>query len=639
MEPEKKSKRVIGNLACQKCRRRKIRCLPVPDPSKYDSPPPCQTCAKLDIPCIFTDRGKRGPGKKKRIEEAGNGDKSSVRKTSPRSCPSGPPLSSGSSVSSVSSGFPGVGAGILAQPEANPIPWSNAAMESSSESSAYLASTSSSPKVPNLSPGLPDILSTDLLCSRIAFDDLIRTYLTHLYPLTPIVHRPTFVKDLESHRETRDPVFFSMVIALCAFTIATAPRKFRHLKEIDPSLPYKSFDEMFNRCYELVIACKNVKWITRQTISVNHFASVFLISLADHYIEGDHVRASVGWHEALGILKALRAHKWPEGYRGLNSIESELRKRCLWLIYFKTSMDRLWSSELKLGEPSDLLILEPGSLMPADADDEYITPTGILPAPPGSVPLLRGFIANIRVHLSLEYPRITDIPIKHTGSETLVHCRQEEYRARQVLKRVKGLSGVLPKELSFEFVKSPDFDIVIANIPTVDDLQAQWYKETPEIRRTQFESQCSNITVTQLWIQNGLLEYLDYLRKRISSSEVAEGLTTSRAAEQADRLVSLDLWNERQQLCERLIQVISEISLENMEPNGISIIIKLRMICFSLLDYKSDGREEISVSAASFLSKIMNHLVTLEVHRGRDAEQEGWEALELANPERYNKVG
>ena len=55
---------------------------------------------------------------------------------------------------------------------------------------------------------------------------IIALFFDFVYPLTPCVHRPSFMADLHSHREERDPLFFALVMSTVASTLVQVPRSY-----------------------------------------------------------------------------------------------------------------------------------------------------------------------------------------------------------------------------------------------------------------------------------------------------------------------------------------------------------------------------------------------------------------------------
>lgn len=55
---------------------------------------------------------------------------------------------------------------------------------------------------------------------------IIALFFDFVYPLTPCVHKPSFMADLHARREERDPLFFALVMSTVASTLVQVPRSY-----------------------------------------------------------------------------------------------------------------------------------------------------------------------------------------------------------------------------------------------------------------------------------------------------------------------------------------------------------------------------------------------------------------------------
>ena len=55
---------------------------------------------------------------------------------------------------------------------------------------------------------------------------VISLFFDFVYPLTPCIHKPSFMADLQSRREERDPLFFALVMSTVASTCVQVPRSY-----------------------------------------------------------------------------------------------------------------------------------------------------------------------------------------------------------------------------------------------------------------------------------------------------------------------------------------------------------------------------------------------------------------------------
>lgn len=74
---------------------------------------------------------------------------------------------------------------------------------------------------------MPDNL--DQVISGPVIDNIINLFFDYVYPLTPCLHRPTFIANLTARRDKTDPVFFALVLTVIASTLVQVPRSLVNL--------------------------------------------------------------------------------------------------------------------------------------------------------------------------------------------------------------------------------------------------------------------------------------------------------------------------------------------------------------------------------------------------------------------------
>lgn len=84
---------------------------------------------------------------------------------------------------------------------------------------------------------LEDILPLDML------NLIITLFFDFVYPLTPCIHKPSFMVDLAAGREERDPLFFSLVMSTVASTLVQVPRSYVPMER-------STVSELARKCYE-----------------------------------------------------------------------------------------------------------------------------------------------------------------------------------------------------------------------------------------------------------------------------------------------------------------------------------------------------------------------------------------------------
>jgi hypothetical protein len=55
---------------------------------------------------------------------------------------------------------------------------------------------------------------------------IMQDYLDHIYPMTPVVHRPSFLKALQENQDYEDKGFLALTISMAALVVATTSSEF-----------------------------------------------------------------------------------------------------------------------------------------------------------------------------------------------------------------------------------------------------------------------------------------------------------------------------------------------------------------------------------------------------------------------------
>lgn len=77
---------------------------------------------------------------------------------------------------------------------------------------------------PSMSTGLAMPDNLDQVVSGNVIDNIINLFFDYVYPLTPCLHRPSFIANLTARRDRTDPVFFALTLTVIASTLVQVPR-------------------------------------------------------------------------------------------------------------------------------------------------------------------------------------------------------------------------------------------------------------------------------------------------------------------------------------------------------------------------------------------------------------------------------
>nr|XP_019013539.1 uncharacterized protein I206_01609 [Kwoniella pini CBS 10737]OCF52320.1 hypothetical protein I206_01609 [Kwoniella pini CBS 10737] len=344
---------LAGFTSCEACRRGKRRCEPSPlvPPDHPDAARlPCARCRRFAIECIRVKAVRRKGPAPVAVSDAVHGynhDSSLITSDTARR----------------SSALSDIGGPDFER--------------------KLSASSNHSPSYPLASPALsinnlPD--GIDQVVPGPTIDSILNLFFDYVYPLTPCLHRPTFVADLTARRDRTDPVFFALAMSVIASTLVQIPRSLVNLDK-------NEVENLARKCIQVSRAKMGHMWedATPITSSMGEEGIVYLFL-------GNNTAHVVATAQANQLALALRLNE-ESSYEGLDMIEREIRRRIYWLLFQadkSTACLVARSICLPLEDAHDLML-------PAEVDDDMITPEGILPQPPGTTPLITGF--NVNTHL------------------------------------------------------------------------------------------------------------------------------------------------------------------------------------------------------------------------------------------------
>ncbi|KAI8219490.1 hypothetical protein K4K54_009454, partial [Colletotrichum sp. SAR 10_86] len=144
---------------------------------------------------------------------------------------------------------------------------------------------------------------------------MMADYLDLVYPLVPVVHRPTFRQDLASNRDLTDRDFFALLMSLVALTVGLLPSRFRVYRAVDPEvgIRFETRTAFINCCAEMATRLRDATYFD-QINSRKWAVSMFDI-------------------EFMQLGRLLGLHRISD-YDGLNCIETQLRKKAFWLLFY-----------------------------------------------------------------------------------------------------------------------------------------------------------------------------------------------------------------------------------------------------------------------------------------------------------------
>jgi hypothetical protein len=436
---------------------------------------------------------------------------------------------------------------------------------------------------------VPNNLSIDYLCDAVVFRTILGDYLDLVYPLLPLIHRPSFRTLVDANAYTNDPAFFRLCLAVCAVTVASIPRKFDEY-----SLGrYSDVGAMVDRACHMVLLSRislEPEWQNRPAMSTMIVS--ILLTMASHYAG----KANQGWgyaSEAIQFFRALELYR-EEAYAGLKLLDSEMCKRAFWVLYIIQIHDRLSFIVPHTGLSFDRLHTDWEFLLPQQVDDEELTlertttrpVQGSHRCPNGRrIPVISGFIALIKVFLCVVDLLSNGFP----GSPPQAYAMTSGALRPQIfpenpadgtytptdsaqITSTISLSALLRiiRKLQTTLEELPDE----LKISTLDpQLGTPEHYSCESLARThQFATMSANIHITSLYIQSTILEacsnaFTDPQAIAHGSPSDAAGRTGQESAARTQ------LWAFRKSIATELLEVLNFCSSRTLEANGSSMVI------------------------------------------------------------------
>ncbi|KAG8529471.1 uncharacterized protein KY384_006108 [Bacidia gigantensis] len=572
--------------ACDNCSIRKVKC--------DESGPPCKACISLEIPCTFERPAKRR----------------------------GPPNR--------------LAASIKKQRQDSDPP-------SSPNHAAHAAQTLASFAQQPIA-----VLSAEAICPWTVLQPLIDDYFTFIHPLIPVPHEPSFRQALHDRQDVKSSTFLALMASMIGCLTASFPRRPRqHFR-------YHSLEHLFPNSMSLIERCRNVAIEAHGPATYNrsytvHDAIISYLQGITYVYTFQRQPALLYFKECLGISTSLGLHKVSYvrdhanaasqavgvANGGSNVIDTdlivqELEKRVFWILFVTIkTLHQMGVSPFELSVPPATKC-DPYPPLPTEIDDAYLTTTHIIQPSDDHMSELVGFNINTRIFSSFESVARMEL---NYGVDEMIDWKRQSEDLKQSLDNVKRLVDSLPSIFALNRGDSQS-NKVSENDVTVT--HGSMSTNTLEDRlKMQHEIQKANIHATQLGTRSYLVEKyfnLSDAYQRTTSHQpsptspngVAPSEQDLNAARDADNAMS----NEHSEIIASLLQMLSNIRQIYMEPNGASLISKVRSIATTLIDCPRTSKINLPLETGEYLSTFVAILGRLEKTVGA-TEQSNEEDEEL----------
>ncbi|KAK0716532.1 hypothetical protein B0T21DRAFT_404486 [Apiosordaria backusii] len=517
------------------------------------------------------------------------------------------------------------------------------------------------------------VLSAELIAPFEILVPLIDDFFKYIHPLAPFPHEPTFRNSFMNREDRTNREFLALLASMVGCLVASYPRAARlHLKRHPDGLAmFPKAINLIERCRVVATEARGTAFPYKDEVTVYDAATSYFLGLAAGYTMQwkicrrfmsqtmDYIR-EMGYHKP----RETGSHMFGVTYRGpsFNHVEDQLGKRLFWCMFVGVR------SMVQLGAPQGEIIFppptpaEPYPEFPAEVDDQYILPHQILVQPEGVVSLMAGFIQGIKIYMTMN--GLVSIELSYGISSLGFH--DQKSMLDDCLGAVKQVMDHLPPELTINLnhhANDGNNLSALGDLPNVTNyydsgnnyvylppdylpVQTQTSLQDPETRRLQYEIQKANIYASQLATRSYYVERYLNLRDnhreqaRVQAAQAAQAQAYAaenavngngndgslgsdavsksvaaaalHAAAQQQDPIDTHMFAERELIVQNLLTVLTAITQRNMEPNGSSLINKIRQVASTLLNCSPDRKGPVAQKAEEPLSKFVDILMRLE---------------------------
>lgn len=593
--------------ACDLCSTRKVKC--------EGGPPPCGPCRELNVACTY-ERVKKRRGPPNRAAQAAREAEKRRRLESDGASETTTPTHQKAAQALVSLG----------------------------------------------APDTPTVMDAELCIAplgvlRLFVDD----FYTYIHPLVPFPHEPTFREAFENREDRRNPEFLALLAGMISALVASFPRSARlHLKATHSYDKFPRSIMLVDRCMKVALDMRTSESMLRDNVTVNDAAISYFLCLATGYtMRWNQCRRFM--EESLRFLREMGFHKRrpPPTSLSLDQdrlddgptdfITDEMGKRIYWTIYLGIrSMGQVGNST------RDIIMLPatpntPYPDWPREVDDAYILPDRILPQPEGTVSVLTSFVKCIQIYQTM------DDLVRIELLQGISACTWEQQKKclHDSLVKVKSIEQYLPRVLRLDMSNTAPKNVPLAppvqgssngtsayqyvppaypNTQPNNDVRHLVAANGADKRYLQNEIQKANTYASLLSTRSHYVERYLSLRdvhrniKRAEQARAAEpsiiyrtasdtssslAAAAIRAVAERDEIDDMFL-AEREEIVHNFFTVVTSIEQRNMEPNGGSLIGKIRQVAGTLLGDPVDRKGRYELQNEEYLRVFLEILTRLE---------------------------
>ncbi|OTA54476.1 hypothetical protein K449DRAFT_389217 [Hypoxylon sp. EC38] len=561
--------------ACDMCSQRKVKC--------DESGPPCKPCADLQVECTFNRAMKRRGPPNKHAEAARLAKRSKSN-------------------------------------DISPVPH-------------HAAETLVS--IANNNP--PVTLDAETIAPWPILELLVDDFFTYIHPLMPFPHEPTFRAAFADRTDRTSSEFLALLASMVGALVASFPRSARsHLKAQHSTGLFPSAVSMIDHCRSIALDARGPRFMMKEEMSVSDAATSYFLGIAAaHTLQWRMCKRF--FTETMTFCRELSSNR-PKGVSGLGAhvpglglalnpsadepvdhIKDQIGKRIFWVMVAGVrSMAQLGVSinEIPLSPPTSQ---EPYPELPIEVDDAYIFSDQILPQPQGTLSLITGFNRNIRIYLTMNELIGVDMCYginffdwsaqKNILSNGLATAKQSaEDLPVELQVKTDNLQHIQNHNMGFDDSGLEYYPPGLPAAQAANDLRRVFAEQPVRRRHLQYEIQKANIQLSQLATRSYFVER--YLNLRDAHRDDPNFAERAKTEEKDDRDDMME--DERDLIVQNLVTVLASISQRNMEPNGCSLINKIRQVASTLVNTNGERKGLVAAKAKEYLNGFLDILMKLE---------------------------
>lgn len=469
---------------------------------------------------------------------------------------------------------------------------------------------------------------------------LIDDFFTYIHPLMPFPHEPSFRQAFDARADRSSREFLALLASMVGILVASFPRSARaHLKATHSTDLFPTAITMIDRCRAVAMSARGTTYMAKEELTVDDAAtSYFLALMAAYTLQWKTCKRYMS--ETMTFARELCAQRRPDaspssadlvaaltgatGSKPVDHIKDQVSKRIFWvLVAGLRSVTQIGASinEVPLPPPTNQ---EPYPDLPVEVDDEYIYSDQILAQPEGTISLITGFNHNVNTYMAMNELVGVDMcyginffewnaqksMLSNALAATKAHLERlpPALQVKIDLGQLQNDGGAIADDPSLQYYP-PSFP----SLAVPNDVRHTLAEDPLRRRQLQLEIQKANIYASQLATRSYFVErYLNLRDAHPSQAALTDSGSAEGKGEDAKDEVDIMVYNEREAIVQNLMTVLSSITQRNMEPNGVSLVNKIRQIASTLLNDAPERKGPLAKQAEEYLSKFLEILMKLE---------------------------